>query len=282
MIAVTQSPTTGGSVTEQHRNAIGATIDEALVQVASSYVDQRDHEARRMRGDYIGFVTHELRNPLTTAMVAGSRLQFSDRPSDVARAIDLVQRNLRRLGRLIDDFLLTEQMGADAIHMHPVDMLLSEIVNAAVAPAFQAAQRPEVILNVSVDPTVVVRVDPALTIAAMQNLIINAIHFTDRNLVVIKSEERADRVIVHLCDNCRGLPAEKIATLFEPFHGAHPDKPVPGLGLSVARRIIQEQGGTIEVESSAEGCHLRVELPKPLRRATTGAGADSGSNPDRR
>jgi signal transduction histidine kinase len=69
-------------------------------------------------------------------------------------------------------------------------------------------------------------------------------------------------VILHLHDHCRGIPVQALDVVFEPFHGSHPDKPVPGLGLSVARRIIQSEGGAITVEKGPEGCHFRITLPR--------------------
>jgi signal transduction histidine kinase len=272
LVAVVRRPPGDPQPSEPAVDIVDQVIDAAVVQVASHYVHHRDYQARQVRAEYIGFVTHELRNPLTTAMVAGSRLQGGASPGDETRAVELLQRNLKRVARLIDDFLTSEQIGAEAIRMHPVDTLVGEIMDAAVEPALRAAQKPEVHLSVSVDPGLVVRVDPPLTVAAVQNVLINAVQFSDRNLVKIDAEDTPDRVILHVRDHCRGLPPGEVAALFDPFHGAHPGKPIPGLGLSVARRILQEQGGTIHAGSDAEGCHFRIELPKPhlppARKAT--------------
>jgi signal transduction histidine kinase len=242
---------------------IAEVIDAALIPVVISYVGHRDHQARRVRADYIGFVTHELRNPLTAAMVAGSKLGPAD---DALRSAGIVQRNLKRVARLIDDFLLAEQMDADALRMHVVETLIGEILDGAVEPALRAANRPEVRVTVSANPTTVVAVDPALTIAALQNVILNAVQFSDKGMVMIEAEDAAERVILHVHDRCRGIPAEAMVKLFDPYQGVHPGKPVPGLGLSVARRIMRGQGGTIEVEKASDGCHFRIELPRAGRR----------------
>jgi signal transduction histidine kinase len=238
---------------------IGEVIDAALVPVVISYVGHRDHEARRVRSDYIGFVTHELRNPLTAAMVAGSKLDGGQQSS---RAAAIVQRNLKRVARLIDDFLITEQMDADALHLDVQEIALGEILDGAVEPALRAANRPQARVSISADPAVLVAVDPALTIAALQNVILNAVQFSDKDVVTIEAEEGPERLILHVHDNCHGLSAPALATVFEPFQGGHAGKPVPGLGLSVARRIIQGEGGLIDVERANPGCHFRIVLPR--------------------
>jgi signal transduction histidine kinase len=242
---------------------VGEVIDAALVPVVISYVAHRDHEARRVRSGYIGFVTHELRNPLTAAMVAGSKLEGGP---DSARAAAIVQRNLKRVARLIDDFLMTEQMDADAVRLNVEETLLGEILDAAVEPALRAANRPQTRVSISANPAVLVAVDPALTIAALQNVILNAVQFSDKDVVTIESEEGPERLILHVHDNCDGLSPPAVTRVFEPFQGGHVGKPVPGLGLSVARRIIQGEGGTIDVTSGEDGCHFRIALPRAGQR----------------
>jgi signal transduction histidine kinase len=248
---------------EVQTDLVADLIDAGITQVVASYIHNRDQQARQLRAEYIGFVTHELRNPLTTAMLAAGRLDGESSPSS-PRALELMQRNLKRVATLIETFLLTEQMEADRIHPHPIEILVGELMAAAVDPALHAAHRPEVRLRVSVDPALLVKVDPTLTIAALQNVLTKAVQFTDKGLVSIEAEDRKERVILHVRDNCVGLDPEALATIFEPFSESHPGKPVPGLGLALARRVMEEQGGSIDVESEGGGgCHFRIALPKP-------------------
>jgi signal transduction histidine kinase len=261
---------------QEERDLTADLIDAGVAQVASSYVHQRDRQARQVRADHIGFVTHELRNPLTAAMVAASRLRPEVPAVDWPPAVTLVQRSLKRVAGLIDTFLVSEQFEAERIHPHPVNILIGEIVSAAVAPSEEAAARPEVRVSASLDPVAVVRVDPPLTIAAIQNVIANAVQFTDAGKVSIEVEERGDRLILHVRDNCKGIPAEAAEKIFQPFFPSHPGKTIPGLGLALARRVMEAQGGSIDVESeSGGGCHFLIALPRK-------SGEVHGTHSDRR
>jgi signal transduction histidine kinase len=260
----------------QH-DLIADLIDATVAQAASSYIHQRDREARQVRADHIGFVTHELRNPLTAAMVAASRLRPEDPQTEWAPAAALVQRSLKRVSALIETFLAAERFDAEQIHPHTVDVLIGEIVGSATVTAERVAHRPEVLVSTTLDPVVVVRVDPTLTIAALQNVITNALQCSDKGTVTVASEERGDRLILHVRDNCEGISPEAAARMFEPFFGSHPGKVIPGLGLALARRVMEEQGGSIDVETEpGGGCHFLIVLPRsiPLTKEAHGAHLD--------
>jgi signal transduction histidine kinase len=264
---------------------VSLLIDAGISQVLASYTHHRDRQERQLRAEYIGFITHELRNPLTTVMVAAARLGREEGHPGDSRSMALVQRNLKRVANLIDTFLLTEQMDADRIRPHPVDMLVGDIVDAAVEPALRSAHRPEVSLSVAIDPAVVVKVDPTLTIAALQNVVTKAVQYSDERLVTIQAEDRGDRLILDVGDHCRGIPPEAASLVLEPFRTSHPGKPAPGLGLALSRRIMEEQGGNLHVElEEGGGCHFRLVLPKPgpQEHGTTEQEGGHGSHPDRR
>jgi signal transduction histidine kinase len=245
---------------------LDALIDAALVQSVSSYVHHRDDLAKVRQAEYVGFVTHELRNPLTTAMLAASRLPAGGSPQD-QRAVSLVDRNLKRVARLVDTFLLNEHLDADRIQPHKVKVLVGDLLDAVLKPAEVVANRPHVRLDRAVDPALVVEVDPSLTITALQNVVTSCIQFTDKALVTIRAEDERERLVLHVRDHCQGLSQEELAQLLQPFHASHPAKPAPGLGLTVARRLIEEQGGGLTVESDevTGECHFLVALPKATR-----------------
>jgi signal transduction histidine kinase len=250
---------------EAEVDLLSTLVDPALLQVVSAYARQRDQQARRLRADHIGFVTHELRNPLTTAMVSASHLPEGEDPES-RRAVELVQRNLKRVATLIDTFLLTEQMEADRIHPHREEVLLGELLDASLAPALAATGRPEVRLSVAVDRGLAVKVDTRLTAAALESVITSAVQFSDGAMVSIDAEVAGERVIIHVRDHCRGVPADRAPLILEPFQSSHPGKPVPGLGLALARRVMEAQGGRIEVDTgSADGCDFRITLPRGAR-----------------
>jgi signal transduction histidine kinase len=105
-----------------------------------------------------------------------------------------------------------------------------------------------------------------LTRSAVQNLLENAVKYTDEGEVRLQVEDRQDELVIHVRDNCHGLSPEELQTVFEPFARGHTKAPGTGLGLAIARRAIQAQGGRVEAESPGErGCHFWVAIPKRPR-----------------
>lgn len=245
--------------------ALADVIDAAIAASVKSYVDSRDYATRQAEAEHIGFLTHELRNPLTTALITASRLKRNlDLASRYGRALELLERSLFRLRDLIDRVLLTERLEAGKVTAQAAQTTLRDVTEAALAPAQLQARERGLALDVDVDLDTPVFVDRELTVSALQNLVDNAIKFTDEGRVQVIAEERANEVMVHVYDNCHGLSPQELAIIFEPFRRGHSQKPGTGLGLSIARRAIEAQGGMIGAESDGErGCHFWVTLPKP-------------------
>ena len=106
--------------------------------------------------------------------------------------------------------------------------------------------------------------DPQLTSSALFNLLENAVKYTDEGRVVVEADLGPDGVVVHVRDNCPGIPEEELKTIFDPFERGGSDKPGTGLGLAIARRALEAEGGTLGGESKGErGCHFWMTLPSP-------------------
>ena len=80
----------------------------------------------------------------------------------------------------------------------------------------------------------------------------NAVKFTDSGRVEVKEEHHGDCVVIHVRDTGPGVPEEDLRSIFEPFQRGHSKKLGTGMGLAIARRAIEIQGGTLQVESKAE------------------------------
>jgi signal transduction histidine kinase len=119
-------------------------------------------------------------------------------------------------------------------------------------------------LDVRFDPDVVVQVDEKLSMSAIDNVIQNAIELTDRGQVEVVAESHPREVVLHVRDSGPGISKEDLRTIFEPFRRGASKKPGAGLGLAIARRAVEAQGGTIQAESNDnEGAHFWLTLPKP-------------------
>lgn len=254
----------GAMVDLRQAGRLADLVEGAIAAAVKSYVDSRDYESRRKEAEHIGFITHELRNPLTTALLGIQQLlRKPENSSAEAQTLDVVNRNLLRLSELIEGVLIVEK-GAHALQPEPTVMTLGQLLDQPLAAAKLAAECKGLHLETRFDPEVVVHVDPRLSVSAIDNVIRNAIKFTDSGEVEVVAEDNANDVVVHVRDSGPGIPEEDLPTIFEPFRRGRSGKPGAGLGLAIARRAIEAQGGTMHAESGGvRGSHFWLTLPKP-------------------
>lgn len=251
-----------GIETSATEAVLADALDSAIAASVCAYVEARDYEARRRQAENVGFLTHELRNPLSNAMMAAAQLRRDATPEQ-ARALDALERNHRRLSELVDGVLLTQKLEAGKVKCEPAPVTLGDVMRPALEAARAVAARKGVAFHADYDADVGVVVDPILTRSAIQNLADNAAKFTDRGQVAVKAEVLEGDFVVHVFDSCPGLSKEELQVIFEPFERGSSNKSGTGLGLAIARRAVEAQGGSIGAESSTEcGCHFWIRLPR--------------------
>jgi len=247
-----------------HDALLADLFEAAIAASVSAYVDARDYQARQKQAENIGFVTHELRNPLSNAILAAARLRQLATPAQ-QRSLDTLERNQKRLSDLLESVLLIERLEAGKIEYRPVEVRLKQVMEPALEAARGLASQKGLAFDVSYDPELSVVLDPELTRSAIQNLADNAAKYTDRGSVTISVDKTPDALVIHTRDTCEGISPEEIRTIFEPFKRGTTGKSGTGLGLAIAQRAIQAQGGSIEAESEspeAPGCHFWITVPR--------------------
>jgi signal transduction histidine kinase len=242
-------------------------IESAIAEVVDSYVRARDFDARRVEAEHIGFVAHELRSPLMTAQLVAGQL-CSDAKHDEDKRGELLQRSLRRATALIEGILQTERLEARVIEPSRERLLLREVIEPPVESARVRAQAKNFELRAEYDSNTFIFADRKLTISAVQNLIDNAVKFTNHGAVELRVEERCEDVVIHVIDRGPGISTEELAIIFEPFRrgSTHGGVPGAGLGLAITKRALEAQGSSIQCESRpGEGAHFWFALPKTQR-----------------
>ena len=251
-----------GGVSEGPDAILADTLDAAIAAAVSAYVDARDYEARKRQAENIGFLTHELRNPLSTAMLSAYKIRCHAEREHLP-LLDALDRSHKKLSDLIDSVLLTEKLESGKIESRPVAIKLGNLVEPALEAARTAAANKGLAFHVNYDSATEVYVDPLLTRSALQNIADNAAKYTDHGEVSVVVEDGRDTFTVHVRDTCAGISKEEIRTIFEPFERGTTGKSGTGLGLAIARRAVEAQGGTIQAESrEPTGCHFWITLPK--------------------
>lgn len=230
-------------------------LDSAIGVAVQSYVDARDFEMRRAQAANIGFLIHELRQPLSTALLTSASLR-TRAVSEQLPKLDALERNLRRIAELINSVLLTEKLEAGEVQLQLRETTLGELMEP-VESLRKAAERKGLRLRATYDPELTVVVDPTLTRSVIQNLVENAVKYTDHGVIDVSVTQARDEIVLNVCDTCQGLSREELLTIFEPFKRGRTNKSGTGLGLAIVRRAVEAQGGRIHAESPGpSGCRF--------------------------
>jgi signal transduction histidine kinase len=225
---------------------------------------------------FVADASHELRTPLTQAHTRAQLLQRSltasgDRPDLIDEAERLV-RSTRQLGDIIEELLLSAQLSADPTTVVPVD--LATIADDAVnAEAIRARDRAVTITVTSDNGPHLVPGSPTALRRVLNTLIDNALSHVDADgHVAVAVTRDGEAVVCTVTDDGAGFDPREADQLFERFaHGEHGSGRRFGLGLALAREVIQAHDGTITATSTpGHGAAFTITLPvcQPRRRAT--------------
>jgi signal transduction histidine kinase len=243
------------------QQVVARWLNTGIAEAVAQYVRQRDEEVMRHNSEHLGFIAHELRNPLGTARLALNRLRQTE-PGVGGRTLDILDRHLRRASDMIDNTLgqASLRMGVQPRTLRlAVRTLLGEIEldSRIEAEARQLAMVVDASEDLSADA------DPRLLRSAVANLVQNALKFSQRNATVTLSAREAEgRLLIEVSDGCGGLPAGKADELFAPTVQRGNDRSGFGFGLAIALQAAEAHNGTIRVRDvPGHGCVFTIDLP---------------------
>jgi PAS domain S-box-containing protein len=253
-------------------------LQEAL-QTAQQLRDEAER-ANRAKDEFISTVSHELRTPLSTIRL-WSRLLVSGRldAAEVVRAGERIDRAALAQQQLVDDLLDVSRMAAGRLRLDKREVKLVEVVQEALGTIAGLAESRRIRVVADLSPGVgVVNVDPDRIQQVVWNLVANAVKFTPNGGEVFVSLRREeDTVEIEVRDTGVGIPADLLPHVFERFRQgeAGPGRRHGGLGLglAIARDLVELHGGTILADSAGEGqgASFTVRLPLEQRTDTTAA-----------
>jgi signal transduction histidine kinase len=249
------------SLNEQH--VVMKWLNSGIADALAQYVKQRDQELERQTSEHLGFIAHELRNPLSAARAAADRLRDSAAPAG-HRAVELLDRSLRRTTDMIDNALAHASL-ALGIDPKLEPLALGDLLRDIEMDSSADAQARGVALVVAAPGGTVISADPRLLRSAVFNLVQNALKFSrPGSTVTISARTATDSVTIDVTDACGGLPPGKIEDLFSPTVQRGEDRTGFGLGLSIARQAVEAHLGRIAVRDlPGTGCVFSIWLPEP-------------------
>lgn len=224
-------------------------------------------EVERLKDELIATVSHEIRTPLTAIIGAISLIEDSetvDAPN--ASLIAMAQANARRLERLVAATLDFERLRHGNTVFRREQIRLEQIATDVIDEIAPIYRERGISFEIQTEPTPVSG-DPLRLGQAISNLLVNAAEFSPNGATVrIEVRPEAGDAVVSVADDGPGIPSEFQETIFEPFVQADQSTTRSvggtGLGLSIVRLIVDQHGGTVDVESTpGKGSTFRLRIP---------------------
>ena len=227
-------------------------------------------EADQRKDEFLATLAHELRNPLAPIRFALQAMKV-DRPVAVAaRAREVIERQVGQLVRLVDDLLDVSRITANKIHLRRESHDLGRLMSTAAESIMPLATAADQTLDVKV-PSSSVRLDGDSTrlVQVFSNVLNNAVKFTPRGgHIWFTAEQQANEAVLRIRDTGTGIAPDVLPRVFDMFQQAEPvlERSTGGLGigLTLARRLVEMHEGRIEIRSPGLGKGTEVEIRLPV------------------
>src|SRR5262245_55300319 len=217
-------------------------------------------EADRRKNEFLAILAHELRNPLAPISNAIQILTLrGDDPALVAQTKEVMERQVHQMTRMVDDLLEVSRIGRGKISLHTAPLDLAEVVATAVETSRPLVEAHHHSLTVTLPRSPArVEADGARLAQVLSNLLNNAAKYTeDGGRIDLIVEQALGEVVIRVRDNGIGIAPERLPSVFDMFEqiGGASDRSQGGLGigLTLARRLVEMHGGKIEAHSAGLG-----------------------------
>jgi PAS domain S-box-containing protein len=246
------------------RTADGEIIGAS--KIARDITEQRRQraiaeEASRLKDEFLAVLSHELRTPLNTVLGYARMLRREDERMTGElreRALDALERNAGALSHLVNDVLDTSRIVTGKLRLELEPCVVDGIIRNAIDTIQPTADAKAVALEVTLEPGLVVTADRDRLHQVLWNLLSNAVKFTPSGgRVSMRAERRSGGVAISVADTGIGISAADLPYVFQRFWqaqtGTSREFAGLGIGLALARHIVELHGGTISATSDGPG-----------------------------
>jgi signal transduction histidine kinase len=247
--------------------------------------------ANRAKDEFIAMISHELRTPLGAILIWAQLLKGEELDqAATSRAVGMIERSTRTLAQLIDDLLDVSRIIAGKLTIESRSVDLRGVVEQALEAAQPAAAAKNLVIEKALDPAIGMVIGDASRLQqVVGNLLANAVKFTpEGGRIELRVERAGDHARVQVSDTGAGINPDFLPFIFDRFRQADTSSTRKqkglGLGLSIARHIVEMHGGSIEATSGGEarGSTFTVTLPlaHESSRLDAAAAAEGGAGGD--
>ena len=240
--------------------------------------------ALQARDDFLAMLGHELRNPLAAVRNVSELIRTVGGQPPVRRAGEVLERQVRHLCRLADDLLDVARLRRDSLTLHEEDVEFGAVLAAALEATRPQIEARQHTLTLTLPRGAIgLRADPVRLAQMFGNLLDNAAKYTpEGGRIWLASERDGEQVVVTVRDTGKGMAADVLPHVFEPFRqGARSHERHEGglgLGLALVRRIAELHGGTVEARSDGVGHGSAFVVRLPIQRAAPAPAVAGGAS----
>jgi signal transduction histidine kinase len=259
------------AITSLEFHRLNKCLDIAIAGAVTGFEASRNTRDAGLEIQHLGFLTHELRNALTSASVSLELIKRGTVGFGGSTG-QILERSLKTMEALIDRSLTEVRLRVDP-KPHIESNHLLQLVDQILTIAEASAREKQQILEVDIDPTLVIRADYQLLYSALSNLIQNALKFTHAGgKIQIRAREMKEIIVIEVEDECGGLSGTA-EELFKPFEQMNQNRTGLGLGLPIALRAMMLNRGSIEaLNLHGKGCIFKMSFPKRAQQSVLKAG----------
>ncbi|MEV4248093.1 HAMP domain-containing sensor histidine kinase [Streptosporangium canum] len=249
-------------------DTIARTLEEAYERLRLGH--ERERALESARRELVAWVSHDLRTPLAGMRAMAEALEdgvVAD-PETVRRYHTQIRLEVERLSGMVGDLFELSRIHAGALRLSRRRIGLSDLVADALAGVEPLARAKGVRLAGQVDQVVPVQADAGELSRALRNLVVNAIRHTPGDGTVrVRALVEDGLACLQVADCCGGIPADDLPRVFDvAFRGEAARTPSAdgagaGLGLAIARGIVEAHQGAIDVVNAGPGCRFEIRLP---------------------
>jgi signal transduction histidine kinase len=249
-------------ISTEEFKTLNLCLDDAIAEAVTEFSRLRERTIAEQETERLGFLAHEQRNLLNTAMLAFEMIKTGRVAVGGSTGL-VLGRSLLGIRDLIDRSLTDVRLDA-GLERHDLICVAELVDEIEIGASLQAQVRRMQFSATSVDHTVTIEGDRQIIAAVVANLLQNAFKFTRQNgAVVLAVRATADRVLFEVEDECGGLPPGKSEDLFRSFSQHGQDRSGLGLGLFICRKAAHASAGEIYVRDvPGKGCVFTLDLPR--------------------
>ena len=272
-------------ITPKEFHGFNFTLDAAIAEAVTEFFDVSERAKDANFDAQIGSLAHELRNPISNAIMALEAIRLGHVGVGGSTG-QLLDRALQRMKELVERALDTSRSTRE-VHIGRVN--LREVMDEVADAAKYNSQARSIALHIDVSGNINLDADPQQLTSAISNLVQNAVKFTKSSTSVwVRATRSNDRVLIEVEDRCGGLPPGAADNIFKPYVQKDDNKSGVGLGLFICRKAVDAHHGAVSVRDlPGVGCIFSIDLPETFLRdnessATIGSSrTKSGSSMER-